>query len=110
MNKFQQLQNDLIKTSLALSKRLGKTPDIEEANAILREIREVNHRATLAGSLAFSQLSEKIGKDIDKLRATSTELQSDIKTLKTVKKVIENVGKFLAVVDDVLDQAKALLL
>ena len=56
MNKeIKKLHQQLIKTHKELSLRLGKTSDIDEADAILREMEEVNFRVMMAGRLLFKE-------------------------------------------------------
>ena len=63
--EIKKLHQQLIKTHKELSLHLGKTYDAGEADAILREMNEVNFRAMMAGRLIFKETTENIDKKID---------------------------------------------
>ena len=105
--KIESLHKRLIRTVGKLAKRLAKTSDPAEAEAILREMEEVNFRVMMAGRLLFKETTDAIDRRVDDVIAGAGEVDEAIEELETAKKVIRAVGKFLTAVDKVLDAAKA---
>jgi len=104
-----KLHKSLGKTVQNLSKRLGKTSDLEEAEAILREIEEVNFRTTMAGRLLFRRTTEHLNKRIDDLVDANAKVDDEIKKLEKTKDIVKSISTFLGKVDFVLDKIKLLV-
>jgi hypothetical protein len=108
-HEIRQLHQSLGSTVEALSERLGKTTDRSEAEAILREIEEVNFRVMMAGRLLFERSTENLNKQIENLINTNTEIKKDIKKLEKTQDIIKSVSKFLTKADNILDRIKTLV-
>ena len=104
-----KLHKSLGKTVQNLSKRLGQTSDLEEAEAILREIEEVNFRTMMAGRLLFRRTTDHLNKRIDDLVGANAKVDDEIKKLEKAKDILKSISKFLGKVDDVLDKVKLLV-
>ena len=91
-----------------LSRRLGKTTDPAEAEAILREMEEVNFRLMIAGSLLFRETTSHIDRRLGDVVAATDDVNSAIKEIEQIKNVVRTVTRFLTQVDKVLDAIKIL--
>jgi phosphoribosylanthranilate isomerase len=107
-SEIKKLHQQLIGIHQNLAERVGKTSDQNEAEAILREMDEVNHRLMIAGRLLFKESTEKIEKHIGLVIDASADLAQAIKDNAKVKDLIKKVGKFLGFVDKALDAIKLL--
>ena len=105
---IRKLHKSLGNTVQALSKRLGRTSDPEQAEAILREMEEVNFRVMMAGRLLFRQTTARIDQRINELVAANAEVNDTIKRIEKIRDLVKAVGKFLTNVDKVLDAVKVL--
>lgn len=106
---IKKLHKQLMKTHQQLSRRLGKVADLQEAEAILLEMEEVNFRVIVAGRLLFQQTTTQINTRIDEVLAAGAEVDAAIKDLERINDVIKGVGKFLTLVDKALDAAKLVI-
>ena len=106
--QLRRLHRRLGKTVQALSTRLGKASDPDEAEAILREMEEVNFRVMMAGRLLFRRTTARIDGQIDRILDSADEVDAAIRSIEETKELIRTTGKFLAAVDKALDAAKAL--
>jgi hypothetical protein len=106
--EIKKLHQNLIQTHLNLAARLGETDDIEDALAILREMDEVNFRVMMAGKLLFQETTARIDQRIDGVLAASGDLDQSLKEIEKTKDLIKAVGKFLTLVDKVIDAIKVL--
>jgi hypothetical protein len=107
-DRIKQLHKTLGNTVQELSDRLGGTRNVEEAEALLREIEEVNFRLMMVGRLLFSRTTASIDKQIDSLVAANAEVEKAIKEIEKIKDIISAVGKFLGKVDQVIGAIKLL--
>jgi hypothetical protein len=105
-SEIKKLHQELIKTHQSLSKRLGKTTNPDDAEAILREMEEVNFRVMMAGRLLFSETTEAMNKRIDGVADASAKLDESLARIEKIKEVVKAVGQFLALADKVLDAIK----
>lgn len=108
-SQIWKLHKSLGKTVQNLSKRLGKTSNLEEAEEILREIEEVNFRTMMAGRLLFKRTTEYLNKKIDYLVDANSKVEDEIKKVEKTKDVVKSISKFLGEVDGVLDKVKLLV-
>lgn len=109
MNRdIQKLHQQLIKSNQKLASQLGKTRDPVIADALLREMEEVNFRVMMAGRMAFKETTAAINRRIGSVLAASTELEEAIRDIGNIQRVIGAVGQFLTQVDKVLDAIKLL--
>lgn len=107
-NDIRKLHKSLGNTVQALSTRLGRTSDPDEAEAILREMEEVNFRVMMAGRLLFRQTTARIDQRINDLVVANAEVNDTIKRIEKIRDLVKAVGKFLTNVDKVLDAVKVL--
>lgn len=106
--QIKKLHRSLGKTVQELSERLGRTSDPDEAEAILREMEEVNFRVMMAGRLLFRMTTARIDQRIDDVVAASAQVDDTIKRIEKTKDLVKTVSKFLTTVDKVLDAIKVL--
>ena len=97
--EIKKLHQQLIKTHKELSLHLGKTYDAGEADAILREMNEVNFRAMMAGRLIFKETTENIDKKIAAVMESGADLDQAIGSIDELKDLIKKVGQFLALAE-----------
>lgn len=107
---LKKLHTALGKTVQELSNRLGRTSDPEEAEAILREMEEVNFRVTMTGRLLFHKTTTRINQRIGDVVDASAQVKDSIKRIEKTKDVVKAVGNFLTTVDKILDGIKVLAL
>jgi hypothetical protein len=105
---IQQLHQQLIQSNLKLAKQLGRTSDPASADAILREMEEINFRVMMAGRLAFKETTAAIDQKIGVVIAASASLDLAIQNIQNLKNFIKAVGQFLTLVDKLLDTIKLL--
>lgn len=106
-SKIKKLHRQLIKTHHNLAMRLGRTLDPEEAEALLREMDELNFRVMMAGRLLFKATTESIDAGIEGILEASADVDQSIKNIAQVRTLVSTVGTFLGLVDDALDLIKA---
>lgn len=107
-DQIKKLHQSLGNTVQALSQRLGRTADPDDAEAILREMEEVNFRVMMAGRLLFRRTTARIDQSIDDVVTAKFEMDSAIEQIEKTKDLVKSVGKFLTKVDKVLDAVKVL--
>ena len=103
---IKELHAQLVATHAQLSRRLGQTMDQDEAEAILREMEELNFRVMMAGRLLFKTTTARIDRRLDALVAAGAELARTIEAVEEVNDLVKAVGQFLGPVDRVLDRVK----
>jgi hypothetical protein len=81
-----------------------------EVDALLREIQEVFHRATLIGSLLFATTTTAATARVQQVREGTDSLRRDIQNIDTVKNVLKAITSILTSVDRVIDLVKGFLL
>jgi hypothetical protein len=107
-SEIKKLHDQLISMHQSLARRLGTTSDLDEAEAILREMEELNFRVMMAGRLLFKETTATIDDGIGSIIAASADVEKAIKSVARVKDLIKTVGQFLGVVDKTLDLIKQL--
>jgi phosphoribosylanthranilate isomerase len=107
-SEIWNLHRQLMSTHQALAARLGKTTDPAEAEAVLREMEEVNFRVMMAGRLLFQETTQAMDGRIHSVVDAGAGLDASIKNLEKVKDLIKSVSGFLTLVDRVLDALKLL--
>lgn len=103
-----QLHQKLIKTHQALARRLSNTTIQTEAEAILREMEEVNFRVMMAGRLLFKETTNRIDERIQIVIEAGNDLEQVIRSVGEIKRLLKAIGGFLVFVDKVLDAIKPL--
>lgn len=89
-----------------LSRRMDTVKTAAEAQAVVREMQEFNHRVMLAGSLLFSAEAAGLAARVKKVTEAAARVDGAIAGIGKVGKALGVVGDFLALVDEVIDAAK----
>jgi hypothetical protein len=105
---MRELQEVLLGRVQALSRQLDDAKTTKEAEAIVREMLEFNHRVTLTGQLLFREQSKQLTARVEAVKKAKSEVDSAIKKLSNLKTGVKIVTKFLHLVDEALDLAKVL--
>jgi hypothetical protein len=107
-NDLVDLQKSLLTLIDALRDRLAAAQSKEEVDALLREIQEVFHRATLVGSLLFTATTAAATARAQQVRDGTDSLRREIQNIGTVKNILKAVTSLLTSVDRVIDLVKML--
>ena len=81
---------------------------VDDADAIVREMQEINFRVMISGSLLFKQTTAQIDDTLQGVIAASADLKTAIAQADKVRDIIKATSKFLGLVDKVLDRIKLL--
>lgn len=103
---IKALHDDLMTQHKALSDRLAVTTSADDAEAIVREMQEVNFRVMMSGSLLFKQTTAAIDTQLQSVIDASADLGKAIAQAEKIKDVIKATSRFLGLVDKVLDKIK----
>lgn len=103
---LRELQIILANRVRLLSAQLDNTTTAEQAERILGEIQEFNHRATLVGSLLFREQSENLDNKVAAIRRAKSKVDEAIKNLEDMHHMLQVSSHFLALVDEMIDFAK----
>jgi hypothetical protein len=101
-----RLQRTLIGLSEALRKKLPSAEDQQQRDAILLEISEVFHRSVLVGNLLFHLVTTEMATRIQGASRAVDELKQALKTIRTIKDIVDGVTTLLVLVDRALDVLK----
>jgi hypothetical protein len=104
----KQLHDTLIAQHQALSDRLSTVTSADDADAIVREMQEINFRVMISGSLLFKQTTAQIDDTLQSVVAASADLKTAIAQADKIRDLIKATSKFLGLVDKVLDRIKLL--
>jgi hypothetical protein len=104
----RKLHEALIAQVQAMSEQLGNITDPDVAEALLREMQEVNFRVMIAGSLLFKQTTAAIDANIGGVVAANDSLKKSLDHLTRINDIVRATTKFLGLVDTVLDAIKLL--
>jgi hypothetical protein len=104
----KQLHDTLIAQHQALSDRLSTVTSADDADAIVREMQEINFRVMISGSLLFKQTTTQIDDTLQSVVAASADLKTAIAQADKIRDLIKATSKFLGLVDKVLDRIKLL--
>jgi hypothetical protein len=104
--QIQQLHARLIAAHAHLAARLGRSADQDEAEAILREMEELNFRVMMAGRLLFKTTTARIDRRLAAVVEASDDLDRAIASTAGLGELITGIGRFLTRVDRVLDTIK----
>src|SRR5438445_13552980 len=75
----QAVHDTLVGKVTDLAKQVGRAPDGNTADTLVREVDELNHRVTLVGNLLFTAETKAITAAMDKVRAAETDVDDAIK-------------------------------
>lgn len=103
---LKAVHGQLIAVVAELEAAIGNAKTSAEVNAILDEIIEVNARVTTAGRQLFTRQTEEISEAAKEVAAAVDETKEAIRRLEGVTALIQNVTKFLGIVDKVIATAK----
>lgn len=104
----KQLHDSLIAQHQALSDKLATVTSADDADAIVREMQEINFRVMISGSLLFKQTTAQIDTSLQSVIAAAADLKTAIAQADKVRDIIKATSKFLGLVDKVLDKIKLL--
>jgi len=107
---MRELQKLLAGRVQQLSKRLDEVTEAADAETILREMQEFNHRVTLAGQMLFREQSQELDELVEKVRKAKSKVDSAIREIEKLREAVATVSDFLALVDEAIDLAKSLSL
>ncbi|MBI1190365.1 MAG: hypothetical protein GC200_06765 [Tepidisphaera sp.] len=105
---IRDIQAALLKRFAQLQKRLDDATDTDEAMAIVREMQEVSHRVTLAGSLLFAADTQALSDKVALVNKASNQAAKAIREAAAFADALASITDFLATVDDAIDLAKTL--
>lgn len=107
-SETKQLHDNLIAQHQALSDRLSTVTSPDDADAIVREMQEINFRVMISGGLLFKQTTAQIDDNLQSVIAAGTDLKTAIAQADKVRDIIKATSKYLGLVDKVLDRIKLL--
>ena len=107
-SETKQLHDNLIAQHQALSDRLATVTSADDAEAIVREMQEINFRVMISGGLLFKQTTAQIDDNLQSVVAAGTDLKTAIAQADKVRDIIKATSKYLGLVDKVLDRIKLL--
>ncbi len=103
------LHRHLIDVVDQLERAIGRATTAAEVTAILDEIAEVNARVTSVGRQLFTQQTAQITSRVAAVTEAIAEVNRTIQDLESVKKLVQGVTRFLAIVDKAIDVAKTVI-
>lgn len=104
---IRRVQELLMKELKKLNDSLDDVTDFKQAQAIVREMQEVNHRIAIAGGVLFAAQAQELDEKVPALNKAAKKVEEALKDLKKLEQVLLAVSAFLGLVDEVLDLAKA---
>lgn len=107
--ELAQLHTALIALVAQLDQAVGNARDAAEVNTLLNEIAEVTARVTNVGRQLFTQQTAKITNGVANVMAQKQAALDAVKKFDSVKSVVDAIGKFLGIVDKVIDIAKLVI-
>jgi hypothetical protein len=107
-SKLRELQVILANRVRLLSKQLDNVSDPSEAQKILDEMQEFNHRVTLVGGLLFRQQSQDLDDKVEAVRRAQSKVDRAIRNIADLANMLQTISNFLALVDEAIDLAKTL--
>lgn len=107
LNKhLKDLQRALLKQQDVLLSRIYKAATPADADALMREMHEVNFRVMICGSLLFKHTTAELNNDLVAVTDATKQLEQAIKAAESIAAVIDATSKLLGLVDEVLDLVK----
>lgn len=103
---IRDIQAALVKRFAQLQKRLDDATNLDEARAIVREMQEVSHRITLAGSLLFAADTQALADKAAGVARASNQAAKAIRDAADFRDALAAITDFLTLVDDAIDLAK----
>ena len=103
---IKELLDLLLAQHGTLSIKLDEMTDPVLGRAILREMREILHRADLLQNVLMVETTQRLETAADRVRTADKALTKQLKEVDDGAKLIKNVSRFLASMDKVIDIAK----
>lgn len=107
-DSMRTLQSTLMRQLKLLHDKLDDVTDPDVAQAIVREMQEVNHRIALAGSLLFSAQADELDHKVAEVGKATSRVKAAIADLQNLQAFLGAISEFLGLVDEALDLAKLL--
>jgi hypothetical protein len=105
---MRALQSALVTKLQQLHDSLDDVTDAARADAILREMQEVNHRIALTGSLLFAAQAKELDDKVTEVEKAVKKVNKAIKKLENLTAFVKAFSAFLGLVDEAIDLAKLL--
>ena len=104
---MRDLQNTLLRQFKKLHDSLDDVTDADRADAIVREMQEVNHRIAMAGSLLFAAQAQELDGKVAEVGKATRKVNAAVADLKNLQAFLDAMTEFLGLVDEAIDLAKA---
>jgi len=102
------LQGVLMRQLRKLHDKLDDVTDADVAEAIVREMQEVNHRIALTGSLLFSAQAAELDARVSAIDKATSRVNRAIADIQNLQAFLGAISEFLGLVDEAIDLAKTL--
>jgi len=107
-DSMRELQSTLLRQFKKLHDSLDDVTDADRAQAIVREMQEVNHRIALTGSLLFAAQAKELDGKVAAVGKATRKVNAAIADLKNLQAFLDAMSEFLGLVDVAIDLAKTL--
>ncbi len=107
-DSMRELQSTLMRVLEKLHDSLDNITDADRAQAIVREMQEVNHRVALVGGLLFATEAKELDNKVAEVRKATTKVNGAIADFKNLQAALGAISDFLGLVDQAIDLAKLL--
>jgi 23S rRNA C2498 (ribose-2'-O)-methylase RlmM len=107
-DSMRDLQSTLLRQFKKLHDSLDNVTDADRAEAIVREMQEVNHRIAMVGNLLFAAQANELDGKVAEVSKATRKVNAAIADLKNLKAFLDAMAEFLGLVDEAIDLAKAL--
>ena len=108
-DSLRDLQAVLVRQLKKLHDAMDDVTNSDQADAIVREMQEVNHRIALVGGLLFASQSKKLETKVAAVRKATQQVAAAISDLKNLQGFLDTLSDFLGLVDEAIDLAKTLV-
>jgi len=107
-DSMRDLQNTLVRQLKKLHDSLDDVTDADRADAIVREMQEVNHRIAMVGGLLFAAQANELDGKVAEVSKATRQVNAAIADLKDLQAFLDAMSEFLGLVDEAIDLAKAI--
>jgi 23S rRNA C2498 (ribose-2'-O)-methylase RlmM len=105
---MRDLQSTLLRQFKKLHDSLDDVTDADRADAIVREMQEVNHRIAMVGGLLFAAQAKELDGKVTEVSKATRKVNAAIADMKNLQAFLDSMTDFLGLVDEAIDLAKAL--
>jgi len=105
---MRDLQSTLLRQFKKLHDSLDDVSDADRADAIVREMQEVNHRIAMAGGLLFAAQASELDEKVADVSKAIRKVNAAIADVKNLQAFLDAMTEFLGLVDEAIDLAKTL--